>query len=257
MGGLSFALLGDPVDHSLSPVMHRRALEDAGLAGRYETIRADNDRLRAEIDRLRRGETDGLNVTMPLKEDAARLCDRLTPEAERSGSVNALKAEGGLVVGHSTDVVAFSMLLSRWGPSVLHVLGAGGAARAALAAEGRRDVAYVSARRPEAAGALTERFEGTATLTWGSVVTGAVLVNATSLGMAGEELPDGLVPAASALIDLPYGPSPTPATRTARHIGTPVVDGIEFLATQAAAAFTWWTGEPVDSVRLAQEATNA
>lgn len=255
MGILRFALLGDPVDHSLSPVMHRRALSDAGLPGGYEAIRADRDRLRAEVGRLRRGEVHGLNVTMPLKEDAADVCDRLTPEAQRSGSVNTLKAEEGVVIGHSTDVVAFELLLSRWDRPVLHVLGAGGSARAALAAGGHGDPAYVSARRAETASVLAAGFESTTTLTWGSAVAGAVLVNATPLGMRGEALPHGLVEVASGLVDLPYGPSTTPAVAMARRLGVPVVDGVEFLATQAAAAFTWWTGESVDSLRLAEEAT--
>ncbi|MGH8946775.1 MAG: shikimate dehydrogenase family protein [Acidimicrobiia bacterium] len=255
MGGLRFVLLGDPVDHSLSPIMHRRALTDSGLDGAYQTIRADADRLQDEIEGLRRGETHGLNVTMPLKEEAARLCDRLTPEAEKSGSVNSLRLEDGLVVGHSTDVVAFRTVLARWAPRPLHLLGAGGSARAALAAVGEDTTVYVSSRRGEAAASLALRLESATHLTWGLATPGAVVVNATPLGMSGEPLPDGLIEVASGLIDLPYGKKTTPAVSAARDLGIPVVDGIEFLAIQAAAVFNWWTGESVDSIRLAKEAT--
>lgn len=254
--GLRFALLGDPVDHSLSPLMHRRALADTGLRGDYSTIRADRRRLRKEIARLRQGRLDGLNVTMPLKEDAARWCDRLTPEAARSGSVNTIRAEDGVVVGHSTDVVAFSGVLSRWPGAPLHVVGAGGSARAALAAVGEGGPAYVSARRDQAAAALAKGFETASAIPWGSAVAGAVLVNATPLGMRGEPLPIGLLEASSGLIDLPYAETTTPAVVDARRLRIPVVDGVEFLAMQAGAAFTWWTGEHVDSLRLAEVATN-
>lgn len=251
MGGLRFALLGDPVAHSLSPVMHRRALADAGLDGGYETIRADRARLRKEIERLRRGETHGLNVTMPLKEDAVDLCDRLTAEAERAGSVNALKIENGLVVGHSTDVLAFTEIMGRWSPRFLHVLGAGGSARAALAAA-PDSMTHVSARRPEAAVALCRRFQNATPVSWGNKMPGATVVNATPLGMRGEDLPDGVLDEAAGLIDLPYSEKETPAVAMARRLGIPVVDGVAFLAVQAAAVFTWWTGESVDSEKLAE-----
>jgi shikimate dehydrogenase len=192
---------------------------------------------------------------MPLKEEAAHLCDLFTPEAERSGSVNALKSHDGRVIGHSTDVVAFREILDRWAHHPIYVLGAGGAARAALAAAGEDATAFVSARRHEAALALAERFEGVTALSWDYSMPGGVLINATPLGMRGEPLPDGRLESSLALVDLPYGKQATPAVTAARELGIPVVDGIEFLAIQAAAVFTWWTGEYVDSVRLAEEAT--
>lgn len=251
--GLRLALLGDPVDHSLSPVMHRQALEDAGLNGEYLAIQADRGRLEKEVERLRSGTLDGANVTMPLKEAAADLCDRLTPEAARAGAVNSMRAEQGELIGHSTDVVAFGGLLGDWSDAPLLVLGAGGSARAALAAAGPATV-YVSARRLEAASGLASLHERTSILTWDTAVAGALVVNATPLGMGGERLPEGVLAVASGLIDLPYGEMPTPAVTEARGLGIPVVDGIEFLARQAAAAFTWWTGRPVDSAKLAEAA---
>lgn len=257
MAGVQFALLGDPVDHSLSPVMHRRALADVGLPGGYEAIKADSGRLLEEVERLRRGEIHGLNVTMPLKGEAARLCDRLTPEAESSDSVNTLKSENAEVVGHSTDVVAFTQILSNWPHHPLHVLGAGGSARAAVAAAGDDTPVYVAARRPEAVSAVAGRFANVNSLAWGAAMPGAVVINATPVGMGGESLPGGLLEMAAVLVDLPYGSSATPAVATARDLRIPVVDGIEFLSIQAAAAFHWWTGESVDSAGLAEEATKA
>lgn len=252
-GGLRLALLGDPVEHSLSPVMHSQALEDAGIDGEYLAIQADRGRLEEEVERLRSGRMDGANVTMPLKGAAAELCDRLTPEAARAGAVNSMRAEQGEVVGHSTDVVAFVGLLDQWEDVPLLVLGAGGSARAALAAAGPGPV-YVSARRRDAASGLAGPHERSAVLAWDTAVAGALVVNATPLGMGGERLPEGVLAVASGLIDLPYGEMPTPAVTKTRDLGIPTVDGIEFLARQAAAAFTWWTGRPVDSEKLAEVA---
>ena len=77
---------------------------------------------------------------------------------------------------------------------------------------------------------------------WGVPVAGAVVINATSLGMAGEELPSGLLSVAAGLVDLPYGTRPTPAVDEALELGIPVVDGLQHLVRQAAAAFELWTG---------------
>jgi shikimate dehydrogenase len=253
--GLRLAVLGDPVEHSLSPLMQRDAMEQAGLRGRYETVRADRSKLVAELEGLRRGERDGVNVTMPLKQVAAGLCDSLTPEAERCRSVNTIKTVGGRIVGHSTDVVAVASILSRWDRSPVLILGAGGAARAALAASDRHPV-YLAARRIEAALQLASIEDCAAAIPWGTAVAGAIVVNATPLGMGGETLPNGIVASAAGLVDLPYATAMTPAVAEARRLGIQVVDGIEFLANQAAASFTWWTGESVDSDRMAALARN-
>lgn len=250
---LRLALLGDPVQHSLSPLMQGRAMEEAGVRGRYETILADVSRLQAELEAARRGQWDGLNVTMPLKRAAAEMCDVLTPEARRSGSVNTIKSEGDELAGHSTDVVAFASILSGWGQAPLHILGAGGSARAALAASERPS--YVAGRRLAAARELARDFDA-APVAWGTAVVGAIVVNATPLGMGGESLPTGLLETASALIDLPYRSGATPAAGEARARDLPTVDGIDFLARQAAASFTWWTGRSVDSDAMAELARN-
>ena len=245
------ALLGDPVDHSRSPAIHRILLELSDLDGEYTTVRADRARLVEAIAGLRSGYWDGLNVTMPLKADAAELADRLAPEAARAASVNTLVRVADAVVGHSTDAVAFSALLGdpRFeGAAPIHLLGAGGSAAAALAAIADSVDVYLSARRPEAAWSLVHRMGTDArprnmeVLAWGTAVAGALLVNTTPLGMEGESLPRPLLEGARGLIDLPYGPAETPAAALARQRGLPLADGNEFLVRQAMASFTIWTG---------------
>lgn len=244
-----FLLVGDPVEHSRSPAIHRRAFEVAGLEGEYVARRVGRGRLGHVIEELRRGDVDGLNVTMPLKGEAFESCESLTVEAARSGSVNTVGRRGGAIEGHSTDTVAFRAIFeSVPAGSTLLVLGAGGAARAALAAWNGE--ARVSARDPRQAGTLGE------VAPWGKGVDGSVLVNATPVGMRGEALPREVVEGAAMIIDLPYGSAPTPLALWARARSTPLVDGLEFLALQAAASFEWWTGAAVDSSLLVEAARN-
>lgn len=242
------AVLGDPVEHSRSPQLHETMLEIAGLAGEYHRIRADEEVLRTAVDELRQGRWDGLNVTMPLKEAAARMADSLSPSAGKSGSVNTLIRSDSLIEGDSTDSSAFQDLLrsGRFADSTsVLILGAGGSAAAALASMEDASNVYVAARRTPPAEELTTRLGGEV-LPWGTGVAGALVINTTPVGMSGEGLPVGIVEAASGVIDLPYGSSATPAIRAAEGLSLPYCDGHEFLLRQAMASFRLWTGVETD-----------
>jgi shikimate dehydrogenase len=248
-----FALIGDPVEHSRSPRIHAEALRLSGLEGSYLAMTTGTDALDAILGQLRTAELSGLNVTMPLKIEALRRSDRSTPEAAESGSANTLRAVDGQVEAHSTDVVAFRELFDAMGhPGPMMILGAGGSARAALAAWERGSVLVSPRQRARARG-----LAGVEVVPWGTVVEGALLVNATPLGMQGEPLPAGVVEAATALIDLPYGRDPSPAVVSALEAGLPVVDGVEFLVRQAAHSFEWWTSKAIDWEALLATARNA
>ena len=250
-----FALLGDPVAHSRSPAIHTAALSLSGLSGEYKAITANQQVLEKTLADLRSGAMDGINVTMPLKRIAFELADDTTSEGRLARSINTLRrGEGGLVLGHSTDAVAFREIFEDDGFKDLNsvlVLGAGGSAAAALAASLEK-IVYLSARTPGTAQALADTFDSVGVIPWGASVADALVVNATPLGMSGERLPDGVIDLAGALVDLPYADTTTHATTEATKLGIPAVDGFEFLARQAAASFRWWTGENVDFTKLAE-----
>lgn len=233
-------------------------LEIAGLEGVYEKVRADETILAATVDGLRNGEWDGLNITMPLKAAAARLADTLSMTAARSGSVNTLMRAGGAISGHSTDSSAFSEIFAspRFAErtSVL-ILGTGGSAAAALAALGDEPHVYVAGRNERAVDALTSRLGGEP-VRWGSAVAGALVINATSLGMHREALPGEVLEPASGLVDLPYGDQETPAASKARSLGLALADGHEFLLRQAVASFALWTGVAVSLESLSARLRN-
>lgn len=253
------ALLGDPVAHSRSPAIQRAALREAGIEGEYTAIRADVEMLQRALDQMRDGILTGINVTMPLKEPAFRFADELTPIARAAGSVNTVRCLSGSVEAHTTDAVAFREVLddeTLFEPDLpVLVLGSGGSARAALAALGERKV-YISARSEGKAALLDREFGTAGFVSWGAGLAGALVVNATPLGMNGERLAEEILALAEGLIDLPYGAEETPAVRWASTAGLPVLDGIEFLARQARASFEWWTGETVDLESLIWAARN-
>ena len=249
---LRFAVLGDPVSHSRSPVIHQEALRLSGLKGEFLAIKADEKRLITALDELRAGMFDGLNVTMPLKEAAADL-------AGESGAINTLRYRDPRIEGISTDAEAFKEILrveSLGALDTVLILGAGGSAISAVAAIKDKHI-YLSGRNPSRVSEIVRSNDGVMAVPWEAAVAGAIVINCTPIGMRSEDLPTAIVDVAGALIDLPYGPIRTPSVAKALRAGLPVVDGYEFLARQAAASFEWWTGVVVDFKLLAEIARNA
>ncbi|MEK7474520.1 MAG: shikimate dehydrogenase [Candidatus Coatesbacteria bacterium] len=258
------AVFGDPVAHSLSPAMHNAAFRATGLAWRYDKLRVPRSRLRAALRRARRKGWRGVNLTIPLKEAALPLMDRLTPEARRAGAVNTVTFEDGRMEGHSTDGEGFLRALrDAWGFRPLGgrviVLGAGGAARSvsvALAAAGARSIVIVNrhpARARVLSRALTRAVARTAVRAvawpapeaWGRMLRCAdLLVNATSVGLHGgpSPVPAGAIPRRLRVADLVYNPACTALVREARARGVPAVNGAGMLVHQGALAFERWTG---------------
>jgi len=247
-------VLGDPIEHSLSPLLHSAALAAAGLAGTYQRRRVDAGGMALAVAEIRDGRLDGASVTMPHKELAAELSDRLTATARRAGAVNTLVRVGRAVVGHNTDVVGIQ---AAWSAAALPddapvlILGAGGAAAAALLAlEGR--AVFLTARRAAAAPALILRTRVAAAVhPWGQSVAGAVVVNATPVGMGGEPLDEALLEPAPGLFDMAYASTVTPGVEWMKAHGRPVADGRLMLLHQAAAAFELWTGHRAPAAEMA------
>ncbi|MGH8947973.1 MAG: shikimate dehydrogenase family protein [Acidimicrobiia bacterium] len=260
MPPLRLAVLGDPIGHSRSPAIHGAAMAHLGIDGSYVARRVGAGEMGSVVAELRDGSLDGVNVTMPLKTEAAALADTLTPEAAASGSVNTMRLRSGAVEGHSTDVVASVHAFSdeRFDPSApVLILGAGGAAAAAIIGAAGREV-YVAARDVQRATALVARIGIEAgVVPFGVGVSGALVVNATPLGMERERLHETVTTTASGIVDLAYGPHETLTVAGARAAGLPFMDGVEFLVLQAAASFEWWTGlpGPLDVMALAARKT--
>ncbi|MEE8497547.1 MAG: shikimate dehydrogenase [Acidimicrobiia bacterium] len=242
---MRFALLGDPVEHSRSPAIHQAALRALGLTGTYVARRTDGVGVVAACVEIREGALGGANVTMPLKKAALAAVDAASDPARRAGAVNTLCLRSGAVFGENTDIDGITDVWERRGlpdDAPILVLGAGGAAAAAMLAREESEI-VVSSRRRGAAARLASNLGVTVSeVPWGIAVVGAVVVNATPVGMAGESLPEEVMDAAVGLFDMAYGADTTPAVSAAG--GRPVADGIDMLVAQAARSFEIWTGRP-------------
>ena len=267
-------LFAHPAGHSLSPAMHNAAFEALEIDAVYRAVDVPPVELADRIGTLRDPGTLGANVTIPHKEAALPLMDRLTEATRAIGAVNTIVARGEELVGDNTDAGGFLRALAEAGiePRDRHalVIGAGGAARAvayALATAGAQRT-FVFNRTYERAVRLAADLAA-----FGDVraideealeVAGpscTLLVNATSVGMAGTgtegdlPLPADAVPGDGAVVDIVYRPTQTPLLRLAGHRGLIAQNGVPMLVHQGAAAFEQWTGRvaPVDAMRSALE----
>ncbi|TVR63820.1 MAG: shikimate dehydrogenase [Gemmatimonadales bacterium] len=254
----TLALLGDPVGHSLSPAIQNAAMEAAGLDGVYVALRA----VEGDLAGLMRGLAaagGGGNVTLPHKERAAAAVDRPTEAVRRTGACNTFWYEDGEIHGDNTDVEGLRRAVhahlqdSLDGARVL-ILGAGGAARAALAAvldDGAAEV-EIHNRTVERARAVARRLGGSRTRVIETRVdlkgrSYDLVLNATRLGLHPEDpLPLGPEHEVNtpALLDLVYTPGETEWVRQARAAGIHAMDGGEMLVQQGAVAFERWWGIP-------------
>jgi len=241
-----FGVVGDPVLHSRSPAIHNAAFEALGLSASFELLPTAQENFDVVARALRSGELSGVSVTMPHKDNAFSAVDDMAGTAVRSRSVNTIVSDRGHLHGYNTDIegvrYAFGRLNISMASPVL-VLGYGGAARAALIGlEGSHAISLTGRDLSRAYQCVSAVDVDANVVAWGTAIPGAVVVNATPLGMDGEDLPEGLVDMAAGLLDMAYGHGSTPATRAAARRGIPNADGLDMLVGQAVAAFELFTG---------------
>ena len=247
-------VLGFPVAHSRSPAMMNAAFAELGLDWRYLKLPVPPERFAETVRALPGSGYRGANVTIPHKLAARALADELAPAARAIGAANTLSFEDGRVLADNTDAGGLLDALGEdpRGQRAL-VLGAGGAGRAAVWAlrEAGAQVAVWN-RTADRARALAGEMDVEHAERPGRAAD--VLVNATALGLHGEDLPAELdLEPAAVVVDLVYGDEPTALCRWAEHAGARVVEGLEVLVRQGARSLERWTGlpAPLDTMRRA------
>jgi shikimate dehydrogenase len=265
------ALIGSPVGHSLSPVIHQAAFDADGVDWGYAAFDVAPGRGAAAIEAMRTLGLAGLSVTMPHKHDVAAAVDRLDPAAAALGAVNTVSWDGEELVGSSTDGAGFVASLAHDGIEVsgarVAIIGAGGAACSLVDALGRAGVASIrvvnrTVERAEAAATLAEVAAVGAA---GDIAEADIVVNATSVGMgidprsnAARDLPcdPTLLGPTQVVVDLVYHPLQTAWLRRADSAGARTLGGLGMLVHQAALQQLTWLGRlpDVDEMRRAAEA---
>ncbi len=265
------AVLGHPVAHSLSPRMHTAAFQAQNVDMVYLAFDVHPDRLRQAVEGLRAFGMRGANITLPHKETVMPLLDAVTPAAARVGAVNTIVNDEGTLKGYNTDVAGFLSALRTIRPQGAQalrclVVGAGGAARAVVAAlvEDHAAEIWIHNRTQERAVSLRE-----SAITWGGsrcevaafddlkATAGRVelLVNATSVGLSPtvkeSAVPVDIVDSHHLVMDVVYQPHPTALVAAAAARGATALDGREMLVMQAADSYRLWTGlePPVQAMR--------
>jgi shikimate dehydrogenase len=258
------AVLGDPVRHSLSPVIHNAAFGALGLDWSFVALEVAAIDLADAVRGVRALGLAGLSVTMPHKESIVALLDEVVGDATTLGAVNCVTNAGGRLIGHNTDGVGFVEALrsdADRDPAGMRcvVLGTGGAARAvalALAGGGAVDVALVG-RDASRSAATAERLGGAVRSgTMVDLAAADLIVNATPVGMEahpGTPLDPSGLRTGVVVVDLVYHPIETELIRECRSRGILATNGVAMLVHQAAAALELWTGSaaPLEAIRSA------
>ncbi|HYI25905.1 MAG TPA: shikimate dehydrogenase [Thermomicrobiales bacterium] len=255
-------LIGDPVGHSLSAVMHNAAFAHLGLDATYELWQTPLADLPGRVATLRGPGILGANVTVPHKQAVMSLIDEISVTARRIGAVNTIIPHAGILRGENTDAWGFARSLDAVAQGApMHtavVAGAGGASRAVLISlqeAGCERIVLVNRTHRKAldlAASLATMSERPVEVReWGElsavVATADLVVNATSIGWHGDELPfdDSVLDHLTGIaivIDLTY--RETALLRLAKYRGLRTLDGLPMLVHQGARAFELWTGEP-------------
>jgi shikimate dehydrogenase len=258
-------IMGWPVAHSRSPLLHGFWLEEAGIDGAYVPLPVQPHDIERALRALPILGFRGCNLTIPHKQAAMRVADRIDPLASRIGAVNTIVvAADGSLSASNTDAYGFHQSLHESAPDwrasagAAVVLGAGGSARAVIAAlcdVGVDEIRIVNRTRSRAeavANDLTTVDTRISIHSWSAareVLDGAaLLVNTTSLGMIGEpplELDLSSLPPPAPVVDIVYVPLETGLLASARRRGHPVVDGLGMLLHQGRPGFESWFGTPV------------
>ena len=254
-----YAVVGDPVAHSLSPLIHNAWMVEAGLDAHYERVHLKSETVAADIRDMARAYS-GINVTLPHKIAALEASANSSPEARVVGAANTLVRAGDGWTAHKTDVAGFEIAMRAVAGEELQnlrvlLIGAGGAARAVVVSLNRAGAQLTIANRSAVnAAALANELAPQAVTAGLSEVdalsaSADIIVNSASLGHAGASLPLLAPGKGRPFLDLSYGKAAAATLQAAASAGWAPHDGLTMLVGQAAAAFHLWFGVAPDQAR--------
>ena len=245
-----FLVIGNPIEHSLSPRLHNYWLNQNNIEAIYDKRKLDDDELKNIISEVKEEKINGINVTVPFKKAVIPFLDELSPEAKNTQSVNTIYFQNGSAVGHNTDIAGFELAIKHAKYDVsnkeVFILGAGGVAPSIIYSLKKMKAAKISLtnRTREKAENLKNLFKEIEIIDWGERIDFDMIINATSVGLKKNE--DKLKFDYSAngpnkfFYDVIYNPSETLFLKRAKLFGNRVENGKMMFIYQAHQAFTLW-----------------
>ena len=245
-----YLVIGNPIDHSLSPKLQNYWLKQNNINAVYDKIKLEENEIKEIIQDIREQKIAGCNVTVPFKKKVIPFLDKLSPQSEQTQSVNTIIFEKGNLIGHNTDIFGFdkaiqSLNFRMKGKKVL-ILGAGGVVPSIVFAlkEMNASEITISNRTKQKAENLKILFKNLNILEWGNLIEFDVIINATSLGLKNEKinLDFSKIGKNKLFYDVIYNPSETNFLREGKVLGNIVENGGTMFVYQASEAFKLWHG---------------
>ena len=246
-----FLVIGNPIEHSLSPILHNYWIKNNGIDAIYEKQKLNEDQLEQIILQVKEKKINGINVTVPFKKVVIPYLDELSIEAKSTQSVNTIYLKDNKVIGHNTDIDGFETSIKKTkidlnNKEVL-ILGAGGVVPSIIFSLNKMRVSKIkiSNRTKEKAENLKKLFEFIEIIKWGEVPDFDMIINATSLGLNKEDninLDFSQIPKNKIFYDVIYNPKETNFLKTGQSLGNLTLNGKLMFIYQAFSAFNIWHG---------------
>ena len=247
----NYLIIGNPVEHSLSPKIHNFWFNENNINATYEKETLSEGKLENLVKRIKEGNISGANVTVPFKQKIIPYLDKLSDLAKKTQSVNTLYKEDDLVIGDNTDVYGFSQSILNQNISLKNkdalILGAGGVVPSVITALEDLSIRkiYIKNRTKENLLKLKETFTNISPLEWDQEIDCNIVINATSLGLKPDDqinlnfdnLKNEII-----FYDTIYNPPLTNFLKNAKEKGHVIINGKLMLLLQAQKAFEIWTG---------------
>ena len=245
-----YFVIGNPINHSLSPKLHNHWFKENKIDAVYEKIKIDENDLKNVIAKCKEKKINGINVTVPFKKKVIPYLDDLSVEAEQTQSVNTIVFKEGGLIGHNTDIVGFEKGIKASNFNMkdkkILILGAGGVVPSIIFALKKMNVLEISIsnRTKQRAENLKNLFKNLKVLEWGNLPEFDVVINATSLGLNNEKINlnfsrDGKN---KLFYDVIYNPAETNFLKEGKELGNKTENGSKMFIYQASEAFKLWHG---------------
>ena len=244
-----YLVIGNPIEHSLSPKLHNYWIKENNIDAVYDKKKLDENELKNIISEVKEEKINGINVTVPFKKAVIPFLDELSPEAENTQSVNTIYLNNDKIIGHNTDIAGFELSIKKikydvTGKKVL-ILGAGGVVSSIISALYKMKAfeVAISNRTKEKAKNLKNLFEDLVIVNWGNSYDFDMIINATSVGLNKDDLIDldfSKIGNNKFFYDLIYNPKETNFLKTGKKLGNRIENGKMMFIYQAHQAFTVW-----------------